>query len=154
MRVLPLPTRYAGQAFKSRTEARHAAFFDALELRWHYEEQGYRLPSGMYLPDFLLPGLDVWLEVKGRPLSPNERQRCGELQVATGRAVLVSVGRPLEHPLSLFAWGPSGTVEASADWSWPDEQSAPFDNPLENRLRPPVIDEELVIDHRDIRDPV
>lgn len=68
----PIPTRYAGYHFRSRLEARWAVFFDALGLRWHYEDQGYELPSGRYLPDFRLEavagraGRDIWCEVKGR----------------------------------------------------------------------------------------
>jgi hypothetical protein len=66
MTIKAIPTRYAGRRFRSRLEARFAVFFDALRLDWHYEPQGFALPSGWYLPDFYLPKLDggTWIEVK------------------------------------------------------------------------------------------
>lgn len=71
--IKPIQTRYAGHRFRSRLEARWAVFFDRLGIAWRYEEQGYKVttPSGdqtrAYLPDFHLPDLDVWAEVKGDP---------------------------------------------------------------------------------------
>jgi hypothetical protein len=71
--IKPIETRYAGHRFRSRLEARWAVFFDALGIAWEYEPQGYMItsPDGQqtraYLPDFRLPGLDVWAEVKGDP---------------------------------------------------------------------------------------
>lgn len=73
MSIQPIQTRYAGHRFRSRLEARWAVFFDRLGIRWTYEEQGYVItdPWGdvrrNYLPDFHLPDLDVWAEVKGDP---------------------------------------------------------------------------------------
>lgn len=63
-----IETTYAGCRFRSRLEARWAVFFDALDLAWEYEPQGYvvgpeKLP---YLPDFWLSDIKVWIEVKGQ----------------------------------------------------------------------------------------
>jgi hypothetical protein len=64
--IKPIETQYAGCRFRSRLEARWAVFFDHLGIRWEYEPQGFELPSGArYLPDFHLPDLDLWVEVKG-----------------------------------------------------------------------------------------
>lgn len=73
-----IETRYAGCNFRSRLEARWALFFDALDIPWHYEQQGYewecdhkyccRFMQGKklhYLPDFWLPTINTWFEVKG-----------------------------------------------------------------------------------------
>lgn len=66
-----IPTRYAGVEFRSRLEADWAATMNALGVAWQYEPEGYRLPSGAwYSPDFWLPDVRAWLEVKG---SHNER---------------------------------------------------------------------------------
>lgn len=80
----PIPTRYAGCHFRSRLEARWAVFFDRLDIEWQYEEQGYvvsnrlqldGLPnSWSYLPDFWLPELGVWAEVKGSLTDVEHRQ--------------------------------------------------------------------------------
>jgi hypothetical protein len=73
MTIKAIETRYAGCRFRSRLEARWAVFFDALGIAWEYEPQGfeceYRITresgSFTYLPDFWLPELKVWAEVKG-----------------------------------------------------------------------------------------
>ncbi len=71
MAIKVIETRYKGCRFRSRLEARWAVFFDALEIRWEYEPQGFVI-SWMndvkevpYLPDFRLPVLGTWVEVKG-----------------------------------------------------------------------------------------
>ena len=63
----PIETHYAGCRFRSRLEARWAVFFDCLGVKWDYEPQGYLVGEKKcpYLPDFWLPGLGVWVEVKG-----------------------------------------------------------------------------------------
>lgn len=60
-----IETVYAGHRFRSRLEARWAVFFDALGIKWLYEEQGYEFERGRYLPDFRLPDEDTFVEVKG-----------------------------------------------------------------------------------------
>lgn len=68
--IQAIETRYNGYRFRSRLEARWAVFFDALNARWEYETQGYRLSNGtMYLPDFYFPGQYTFVETKGE--SPN-----------------------------------------------------------------------------------
>lgn len=65
--IKPIETHYAGCRFRSRLEARWAVFFDALNIRWEYEPQGYVVNGRGYLPDFLLPDLKTSVEVKGDP---------------------------------------------------------------------------------------
>lgn len=61
----PVKTEYGGACFKSRLEARWAVFFDSLNVRWEYEPEQFKLPSGdVYTPDFLLPERRIYLEVK------------------------------------------------------------------------------------------
>jgi hypothetical protein len=64
--VQAIETEYAGCRFRSRLEARWAVFFDKLGAPWEYEAQGFEAPAGRYLPDFWLPTLEMWVEVKGR----------------------------------------------------------------------------------------
>lgn len=64
--IKAIETRYAGCRFRSRLEARWAVFFDYLGISWRYEPEGFWLSNGVkYLPDFYLPELDTWVEVKG-----------------------------------------------------------------------------------------
>lgn len=49
-RIAAIPTRYAGVLFRSRLEARYAAFFDLAGWAWEYEP--FDLPG--WVPDFLV----------------------------------------------------------------------------------------------------
>ena len=68
--IRAVPTRYSGIRFRSRLEARWAFFFDELDIEWEYEPHWYELLDSFtkevtrYKPDFLLPGLRCWVEVK------------------------------------------------------------------------------------------
>jgi hypothetical protein len=85
--IKAIETYYKGYRFRSRLEARWAVFFDAMGLRWEYEPQGFNLPDcspeyndnvkwTKYLPDFLLPDLQCWCEVKGNITMDNVRLLC------------------------------------------------------------------------------
>ena len=60
--IRAIPTRYAGATFRSRLEARWAAYFDLCAIRWVYEP----IDLHGWAPDFLLslPGCAVYVEVK------------------------------------------------------------------------------------------
>lgn len=61
-----IPTIYKGIEMKSRLEANVAFFFDLLKIKWKYEPQSFLLSDGEhYLPDFYLPELKCFVEVKG-----------------------------------------------------------------------------------------
>ena len=64
MKLRVIETAYNRYRFRSRLEARWAVFFDALGVEWDYERQGYVLDGAPYLPDFVLPGLRLFVEVK------------------------------------------------------------------------------------------
>jgi hypothetical protein len=64
--VKAIETQYKGYRFRSRLEAKWAVFFDALQIRWDYELEGFDLGNaGWYLPDFWLPDYHCWFEIKG-----------------------------------------------------------------------------------------
>lgn len=65
-KIKAIETVYNGYKFRSRLEARWAVFFDAAGIKYEYEPQGFEMDDGTrYLPDFYLPELDVYAEVKG-----------------------------------------------------------------------------------------
>jgi hypothetical protein len=74
MTIKAIETYYKGYRFRSRLEARWAVFFDALGIKYQYEPQGFRISNRypddggpfVYLPDFYLPGCDIYVEVKGQ----------------------------------------------------------------------------------------
>ncbi|MEU2603228.1 hypothetical protein [Streptomyces albus] len=66
MTIEAIPTWYGNTTFRSRLEADWAATLDTLDIAWQYEPETITLPSGTrYIPDFWLPDIGVWLEVKG-----------------------------------------------------------------------------------------
>lgn len=61
-----IKTRYSGVLFQSTLEADWAKTLDAMRVRWEYEPEGIKLSDGQnYRPDFYLPAIRTWLEVKG-----------------------------------------------------------------------------------------
>jgi hypothetical protein len=111
----PIETRYRGHRFRSRLEARWAVFFDSLGLRWQYEPEAFKLPSGPYLPDFRLHVSmcgrnQVWVEVKGK-YNDGDLSRLLELSQATDTPGLILVeevgnGQGLHTALtSGYDWG-------------------------------------------------
>lgn len=90
-----LETRYDGHRFRSRLEARWAVFFNTLGLTYSYEPEGFQLSNGeRYLPDFWLPDLDAYLEVKPTSPSLQERRRCQYLAHDTQKKVFLAAGPP------------------------------------------------------------
>lgn len=80
-KIKPIQTEYNGYLFRSRLEARWAVFFDACGVDYEYEPEGYKLENGlMYLPDFLLHGVDgrdggdLFVEVKGKMTDMDARK--------------------------------------------------------------------------------
>ena len=75
MDIKPIETFYNGYRFRSRLEARWAVFFDAIGIKYLYEPEGYRLSDGTcYLPDFYLPEMNSFFEVKGELKLTDERK--------------------------------------------------------------------------------
>lgn len=63
--IKSINTHYDGHYFRSRLEARWAAFFVKAGIQYTYEPEGVVLPNGeCYLPDFYLPLLNCYAEVK------------------------------------------------------------------------------------------
>lgn len=67
-----IETSYNGYKFRSRLEARWAVYFDALNLEYVYEPEGYQEGNTRYLPDFWLPMLECFAEVKPRLFTESE----------------------------------------------------------------------------------
>lgn len=62
--IKSIDTFYNGDYFRSRLEARWAAFFTILRIKYKYEPEGYVTTEGCYLPDFWLPQFNCFAEVK------------------------------------------------------------------------------------------
>lgn len=57
---------YNDIGMRSNWERLAAEHFDRIGLEWQYEPRKFRLPTGQYYwPDFYLPQIDLWVEIKG-----------------------------------------------------------------------------------------
>lgn len=92
---------YSGRIFRSRLEARWAAFFDLMQINWDYEPSHYQVgPALWYLPDFYLPDLGVWVEVKGAPF----------MDAASMAKVVSSVAGPQQIPMREAPYDPAESI--------------------------------------------
>lgn len=93
--IRPIQTEYNGYLFRSRLEARWAVFFDVMRYDYEYEPEGFDLgPDGLYLPDFWLPQVEMYAEVKPTHLSIEEKRKCACLVESTERSCLLLIGPP------------------------------------------------------------
>ncbi len=93
--IKAIETSYKGYRFRSRLEARWAVFFDALGIKWEYEAEGFDLgEAGWYLPDFWLPELKLFAEVKAGAFTEIEYNRLSALSRMTGFGALMLSGVP------------------------------------------------------------
>jgi hypothetical protein len=90
-----LPTTYRNIKFRSRLEARWAAYFDMIGVKWQYEPEGYHLDYGNYCPDFLCEDGDFFVEVKPTKESLKlTENKLRSLAKMTGKFVYCVVGPP------------------------------------------------------------
>jgi hypothetical protein len=119
------PTQYSGRNFLTVVEARWAVFFDATKTLWHYDpDSEWGLPNQQYYrPQFSLPGLNGYLEVRG----PNDHQ-IPEPQLyyhpeVDEPAIYLAVGDlPGERQLAVTGWWDSechrGVMELTHCFEW------------------------------------
>lgn len=96
MIIKNIDTIYRDFKFRSRLEARWAVFFDELGIVWEYEKEGYDIEGIRYLPDFWLPVLDCWIEVKGDTPGYLEKKKAVKLCLAFRKDVHIFIGEPYE----------------------------------------------------------
>ncbi|MEN2464926.1 hypothetical protein [Ornithinibacillus sp. JPR2-1] len=129
MTIKAIETIYKGYRFRSRLEARWAVFFDSLGIKWEYEPEGFELlltekdsdlfesqedwqdlrkkwmgKTLYYLPDFWLPDLNLWVEVKGNDITEEEDIKASLLAERTGSSVFVVGNIPYIDPENIDVW--------------------------------------------------
>lgn len=103
--IKPIETVYNGYRFRSRLEARWAVFFDTLGIEYQYEPEGFDLGEGrFYLPDFWLPQVNMWAEVKPETFTLRELGNLWRLAEQSGHSCLMLVGAPDNKPYCAWAW--------------------------------------------------
>ncbi len=77
--IKAIETTWNGYKFRSRLEARWAVYFTSLRIEFWYEPEGYIVDGEPYLPDFWLPQVDMFAEVKPAEFTAKERKKCSLL---------------------------------------------------------------------------
>lgn len=112
--IRAIETTYNGYRFRSRLEARWAVFFDALGIKYWYEPEGFELDAGRYLPDFFLPQVEMYAEVKATELGTIEWAKAEELAYRSGHNVILLIGPPdLRHYDYILVVSGNGTVRST-----------------------------------------
>ena len=140
MTIKAIQTFYNGYRFRSRLEARWAVFFDTLGIEYLYEHEGYDLgDAGYYLPDFWLPELERFVEIKPFKLNDDEWRKADELSAQAHSYVMVLVGSPktkvgtfgdsvvFEYKAYLFREG-CDVIECSQEDIWRTSYRSPVAN--------------------------
>ena len=99
---LAFVTEYNGVRFRSRLEARTAVFLDAVNLKWKYEVFTCRFPrdceKSSYTPDFFLPDLQMFVEIKPAFPHLDELFACENFVKTTGMPIVLLYGDTLGAP--------------------------------------------------------
>lgn len=100
-KITPIVTKYNNYKFRSRLEARWAVVFDALNILYEYEIEGFEMPSGTkYLPDFLFQELGVFVEIKPFEDIPYaEFIKIADFATHSEKPLLLIVGSPGKHKM-------------------------------------------------------
>ena len=120
--IRAIETFYNGYRFRSRLEARWAIFFSAVGLEYEYEIEGYNMGQTNYLPDFYIPSLDRWFEIKGHLLNVEEMKKCEEFCFRTDNENIkfsILIGAPALARLETEEMSILGIQEFT--WEWPCE---------------------------------
>jgi hypothetical protein len=107
----PLEASYSATHFRSRAEARWAVFFDLMGWDWDYEPCHYDLGAMNYLPDFYLPQVSTWVEVKGPPFLDAAAMGKAASSVA-GPHPLPSRSAPYAQATAMLLLGPLAPAPA------------------------------------------
>lgn len=92
--IKAIDTIYRGNFFRSRGEAKWAVFMDAAGVAYEYEPQGFETEAGRYLPDFYLPDLGEWLEIKPRIELVTDYDRQRHQAFAIHNRISILAGQP------------------------------------------------------------
>jgi hypothetical protein len=103
-KIKAIETEYKGYRFRSRLEARWAIFFDGINLKYEYEQEGYNLgkPVGYYLPDFWFPLLKIYCEIKPAGVVIDEKLYNTFRDNIT--PILVIKGTPWDYDATWYGW--------------------------------------------------
>lgn len=111
--ILAIPTRYGSVQFRSRLEARWAAFFDIVGWKWDYEP----FDLAGWTPDFLIKGKNPALvEVKPVYFAGFEALAIDQAKVAAGKAFRTAARQRNSPQFEIMVVG-SGPFKSEDTWA-------------------------------------
>lgn len=95
MNIAAIPTVYNGIEFRSRLEAKWAAFFDMVGWKWEYEP----IDLNGYIPDFVIAGSrhPIYVEIKPSLDATELQNDCQKARLATPGRRLLMLGGTIEY---------------------------------------------------------
>lgn len=119
-RPLGIPTTYRGTRFRSRGEARWAAFFDLIDWPWEYEAVDLR----GYIPDLICShdAGDLLVEIKDHTLLDDLRVWFDKIERSGWQKEALLIGAHFWEPRAaqpIWGWiGHGGCGPQGTDWEW------------------------------------
>jgi hypothetical protein len=110
--IAAIPTTYRGRRYRSRLEARWAAFFDLLEWRHEYEP----FDLGGWSPDFLLPDFGALVEIKPAQEFPRDVFR--KMHNTCAANGMFEGEDPAVRGLMLFGVAPDRRARSGCQLGW------------------------------------
>ena len=115
---------YNGTFYRDIKAAQYAVFFDLLGVPFNYEPALFSFGKIDYCPDFFLPSLNCWLEVKSKCPDIEARFKAIKLSKITGEKVYISIGffTSSNYPI-LYKFRGDTRDYTRCSWIWnPDTQ--------------------------------
>lgn len=85
---------HRGWMMRSHTELLWAKVFDAAEIQYLHEPGLFDTPHGWYLPDFYMPNIGAYVEIKGVAPTDIEKEKAAAVIRATGKPLVIISGKP------------------------------------------------------------
>jgi hypothetical protein len=85
---------HRGWMMRSHTELLWARVFDAAEIQYLHEPGLFNTPHGWYLPDFYMPNIEAYVEIKGIEPTEIEKEKAAAVILATGKPLVIISGKP------------------------------------------------------------
>lgn len=110
-----IETEYKGIKFRSRLEARWAAFFDELQIHYQYEVEGFNIDGTWYVPDFYLPDYSCWVEIKPNGFKWWKDEKIKKFSKQVDEKYILVSGAPQQDKYKVY-------ILANSDWDKAGEE--------------------------------
>ena len=85
---------HRGWMMRSHTELLWAKVFDAADIQYLHEPGLFDTPHGWYLPDFYMPNIGAYVEIKGIEPTDIEKEKAASVIESTGKPLVIIHGKP------------------------------------------------------------